>query len=1144
MRDVRVDRQLDLDLQRRLLLHPAVHGGPVVRHRLADHPDVQVEADPRDVAGLFTAEQVPRAADLQVLHRHVHARAHLGVLGDRRQTLVRGLRQRLLRRVQEVGVAPVPAAADTATQLVQLREPEVVAALHDQRVGVRDVDTGLDDRRRDQHVEPLLPEVDDDLLQLALAHLPVRRRDPRLGHDLAQPGRGPVDGLDPVVDVEDLSLTQEFTAHGRADLLLLVRPDEREDGVPLLRGRRDRRHLADARDGHFERTGDGGRRHREYVHVGPELLQLLLVLDTEALLLVDDDQTQVLELRLRREQPVRTDDQVHGPVLQPLQRRLRLGVGLEPAQCPHVDRELRVPLGERAEVLLDQERRRHEHRDLLAVLDRLEGRAHRDLRLAVPDVTADQPVHRDGLLHVLLDLGDRGQLVGRLGVREGVLQLTLPRGVRPEGVAGRRHARRVQLDQVGGDLLDRLLGPLLRLRPVGAAEPVQGRGLAADVLGDLLQLVRGDVEPVAGLAALGGGVLDEEVLAGRALHGALDHLDVPADPVLLVDDEVARLQGQRVDGLTAPRRHPSQVLAGGPLPGQVRLGQHGQLQRRIDEAVVDRPARDVDERGREIGQVRVEPGRDALAAQHLDRTGGRALPLRDVHRAPALGQPPLGVGERPGRVAPIRLRGVHPELQGVPVQLLVGGERRGGPPHHAQLTGPLTDVGDAPQGRRAHVDRGLSPARGGRPGRLEELLAGRHEVRRPRPHPLRVADQRHRALRQDVQQQLHLVDQHRGQRLHALDGDALGDLPQQLAQLRVRLGEGRRPGAHVLGEQQLTAGRGPQSVSGDLQGPLVGDLEVADLLDVVAPELDPEGVLLGRREDVQDPAAHGELPALLDQLHTGVRRCRERVHDLAQIRGLPTAQRHGLQVAEALDLRLEHGTHRCDDDLDRAGLRVVRPGVREPAQHGETAADGVGAGREPLVGQGLPGGELRHGVGGQQGPQGRGQVLGLAAGGGDGQHGASGLAGQRGHGEGACGGRADQVDVGPVAVGCGLHRFGERRVGDDDVQQTVQAHEGFRPVGRVSNAKDPTRGTGRGVQRTTPVCHSREGTPLSVRTQRRRAGPGPAVGPSPARRTDGRHPRHMDPPVRDVPVTHARTDGRTRSGPGRSEERPGPDPST
>ena len=147
--------------------------------------------------------------------------------------------------------------------------------------------------------------------------------------------------------------------------------------------------------------------------------------------------------------------------------------------------------------------------------------------------------------------------------------------------------------------------------------------LAADVLGDLLQLVGGDVEPVAGLAALGGGVLDEEVLAGRALHGALHHLDVAADAVLLVHDVVARLEGQRVDGLAATGRHPAQVLAGGALPGQIRLGEHGQLQRRVDEAVVDGSARDVHERRRDLGQVLVEAGRDALAAEHLDRAGGR-----------------------------------------------------------------------------------------------------------------------------------------------------------------------------------------------------------------------------------------------------------------------------------------------------------------------------------------------------------------------------------------------------------------------------------------------------------------------------------------------------------------------------------------
>ena len=44
----------------------------------------------------------------------------------------------------------------------------------------------------------------------------------------------------------------------------------------------------------------------------------------------------------------------------------------------------------------------------------------------------------------------------------------------------------------------------------------------------------------------------------------------------------------------------------------------------------------------------------------------------------------------------------------------------------------------------------------------------------------------------------------------------------------------------------------------------------ADLLDLVAPELDPQRVLLGRREDVEDAAAHRELAAPLDQVDPGV----------------------------------------------------------------------------------------------------------------------------------------------------------------------------------------------------------------------------------------------------------------------------------
>lgn len=326
---------------------------------------------------------------------------------------------------------------------------------------------------------------------------------------------------------------------------------------------------------------------------------------------------------------------------------------------------------------------------------------------------------------------------------------------------------------------------------------------------------------------------------------------------------------------------------------------------------------------------------------------------------------------------------------------------------------------------------------------MEELLRRGHQVGRARAHPLRVAHDGHGALGQHVEQQLHVVDEDGGEGLHALDRDALGDLAEEFAQLGVLLGEGRGALAHLVGEQQLTAGRRPQAVLGDLQGALVGDLEVADLLDVVAPELDAQGVFLGRREDIEDAAAHGELAALLDEFDTGVGGRSQRLDDLVQIGALSGAQRHGLQVAEPLDLRLEHGPDGGDDDGDRAGLGVVGAGVREAAQHGEATAHGVGARGEPLVRERLPRGVLDDAVRRQQRAQCRGQILGLPPGGGHGQHGPPGPPREGGHREGPRGGRADEVDVRAAPVGGDLHRFGERRVSTYGVQQTVQAHEGL-----------------------------------------------------------------------------------------------------
>ncbi len=225
----------------------------------------------------------------------------------------------------------------------------------------------------------------------------------------------------------------------------------------------------------------------------------------------------------------------------------------EPRQQPDLEREGREPLRERRVVLRGEDRGRDEDRDLHAVLGRLERRAQRDLGLAVADVADDEPVHRPGQLHVGLDLGRGAELVDRLLVWERRLHLGLPRRVLGVGVAPRVRARRVQREELLGQVVDGLADTLLGAQPVRAAELGQRRPLAARVAGDPPDLLDRDEDPVAARER------QLEVVAVLARPAAPEHLLVAGDAVVDVDDQVARASAVR--GCRAGRP------AGGPSGG-------------------------------------------------------------------------------------------------------------------------------------------------------------------------------------------------------------------------------------------------------------------------------------------------------------------------------------------------------------------------------------------------------------------------------------------------------------------------------------------------------------------------------------------------------------------------------------------------
>ena len=457
-----VERKVDHCLRLLDPGHPVLPVCLLLLDGIGEEPGVEVESDRRHVARLLAPEDVAGSADLEVRERDLEARPELRCVEDRLESLSSLVGEPLAAPIEEIRICPARRSADPTAELVELREAERIGAVDDDRVRVRDVEPGFDDRRADEDVRLPCREGDHHLLERTFRHLAVADDDPGIGQELAELLGLGLDRLDPVVDEEDLAAPVELAQDGVADEAGRRFRDPRLDRQPVFRWRLDDGQVPDACEGEVQRAGNRRCRQGEDVDLAPKPLEAFLRRDAEALLLVDDDQAEVAEHDVLREEAVRPDHEVDRTVGDAAHRALLVALAHEPGQQPNRQRERAEALPEGLEMLGGQDGRRYEDRNLLAVLDRLEGGPQRDLGLAVPDVADDETIHRPARFHVELDLGHGAELVDRLLVRERRLELALPRGVRREGVAFGPCPCRIQLEQLLGEVAHRLADASLR----------------------------------------------------------------------------------------------------------------------------------------------------------------------------------------------------------------------------------------------------------------------------------------------------------------------------------------------------------------------------------------------------------------------------------------------------------------------------------------------------------------------------------------------------------------------------------------------------------------------------------------------------------------------------------------------------------
>ena len=119
-----------------------------------------------------------------------------------------------------------------------------------------------------------------------------------------------VDRLDAVVDEERLPAALLLAHERLLDERLVVLADVGLDRPAALGRRLDDRDVAHAGQRHLQRARDRRGAHGHDVDLELELAQQLLLLDAEALLLVDDHQPEVLAAHVAAEQAVGADEDV------------------------------------------------------------------------------------------------------------------------------------------------------------------------------------------------------------------------------------------------------------------------------------------------------------------------------------------------------------------------------------------------------------------------------------------------------------------------------------------------------------------------------------------------------------------------------------------------------------------------------------------------------------------------------------------------------------------------------------------------------------------------------------------------------------------------------------------------------------------
>ncbi len=268
---------------------------------LLQHVLIKLHPHFADMAGLLVAEQIARAANVQIVTGERETRPQRIQRLHYLKPPQRRRRDRLARRQGQIGIGAHLRTPDTPAQLIELRQAEPVRPVDDDRICLGNIETRLHDMCAQQNIVSAFDKSVHDLFERRHRHLAVRHGHPGVRHQLADPPLDMIKIGDTGANVEYLPAAKTLALDRFPHDDGIIRQDKRPNREPVDRRRRNDAHLPNAGERHLQSPRDRRRGQRQNMHIGSQLLQPFLLRHAEMLLLVDDQQAQLPELDRLRE---------------------------------------------------------------------------------------------------------------------------------------------------------------------------------------------------------------------------------------------------------------------------------------------------------------------------------------------------------------------------------------------------------------------------------------------------------------------------------------------------------------------------------------------------------------------------------------------------------------------------------------------------------------------------------------------------------------------------------------------------------------------------------------------------------------------------------------------------------------------------